>query len=67
MDALQEIAERHPHPQHGPLKVVGDAARAGAGGYKGTKIGAKGWMTVFSFHTMKLMDHAGRRWGCHHK
>ena len=33
MDTLQEIAERHPHPQHGPLKVVGDAARAGAGGY----------------------------------
>ena len=59
MDALQEIAERHPHPLHGPLKVIGDAARAGAGGYKGTKIGAKGWMTVFSFHTMKLMTTLG--------
>ena len=59
MDALQDIAERHPHPRHGPLKVIGDAARAGAGGYKGTKIGAKGWMTVFSFHTMKLMTTLG--------
>ena len=59
MDDLLEIAERHPHPKHGPLKVIGDAARAGAGGYKGTKIGAKGWMTVFSFHTMKLMTTLG--------
>ncbi|MCY3899616.1 MAG: DegT/DnrJ/EryC1/StrS family aminotransferase [Caldilineaceae bacterium] len=59
MDELLEIAERYPHPRHGPLKVIGDAARAGAGGYKGTKIGAKGWMTVFSFHTMKLMTTLG--------
>lgn len=59
MDELLEVAERHPHPRHGPLKVIGDAARAGAGGYKGTKIGAKGWMTVFSFHTMKLMTTLG--------
>ena len=55
MDALQEIAERHPHPTHGPIKVIGDAARACGGGYKGTKIGKKGWMTIFSFHSMKLM------------
>ncbi|HIE53072.1 MAG TPA: DegT/DnrJ/EryC1/StrS family aminotransferase [Armatimonadetes bacterium] len=55
MDALLEIAERHPHPKHGPLKVIGDAARACGGTYKGTKIGQKGWMTVFSFHTQKLM------------
>ncbi len=59
MDALLEVAERNPHPQHGPLKVIGDAARACGGGYKGTKIGKKGWMTVFSFHTMKLMTTLG--------
>ncbi|MCK4323072.1 MAG: aminotransferase class I/II-fold pyridoxal phosphate-dependent enzyme, partial [Armatimonadetes bacterium] len=59
MDALLEVAEGNPHPQHGPLKVVGDAARACGGGYKGTKIGKKGWMTVFSFHTMKLMTTLG--------
>jgi dTDP-4-amino-4,6-dideoxygalactose transaminase len=29
------------------------------GGYKGTKIGKKGWMTVFSLHTMKLMTTLG--------
>ncbi len=59
MDELLEIAARHRHPAHGPLKVIGDAARACGGGYKGTKIGRKGWMTVFSFHTMKLMTTLG--------
>ena len=59
MDDLLDLAERHPHPTHGPLKVVGDAARACGGGYRGTKIGKRGWMTVFSFHTMKLMTTLG--------
>ncbi|MDP6776660.1 MAG: DegT/DnrJ/EryC1/StrS family aminotransferase [Candidatus Latescibacteria bacterium] len=59
MDDLLDIAERHPHPKHGPLKVIGDAARACGGGYKGTKIGKKGWMNVFSLHTMKLMTTLG--------
>jgi perosamine synthetase len=59
MDDLLEIAVRHPHRKHGPLKVIGDAARACGGGYRGTKIGKKGWMTVFSFHTQKLMTTLG--------
>ena len=59
MDDYLDIAERHPHPKHGPLKVIGDAARACGGGYKDTKIGKRGWMTVFSFHTMKLMSTLG--------
>ena len=59
MDDLLDIAERHPHPIHGPLKVIGDAARACGGSHKGTKIGKKGWMNVFSFHTMKLMTTLG--------
>jgi perosamine synthetase len=59
MDDYLDIAERHPHPKHGPLKVIGDAARACGGGYKGTKIGKRGWMTIFSFHTMKLMSTLG--------
>lgn len=59
MDDYLEIAERHPHPKYGPPKVIGDAARACGGGYKGTKIGKKGWMTVFSFHTQKLMTTLG--------
>lgn len=59
MDALLELAERYPHPRHGPLKVIGDAARACGGGYQGTKIGKRGWMNVFSFHTQKLMTTLG--------
>ena len=63
MDELLEIAERHPHPKHGPLKVIGDAARACGGGYKGGKIGKFGWMTVFSFHTQKNMTTLGEGGG----
>ena len=59
MDDLLDIADRNPHPKHGPLKVIGDAARACGGKYKGTRIGKKGWMTVFSFHTQKLMTTLG--------
>src|SRR5204863_5925798 len=46
MEAYREIAERHPHPKHGPLKVIGDAARALGGGYRGRKIGKEGSMKV---------------------
>jgi dTDP-4-amino-4,6-dideoxygalactose transaminase len=59
MDDYLEIARRYPHPRHGPLKVIGDAARACGGGYRGTKIGKKGWMNVFSFHTQKNMTTLG--------
>ena len=59
MDELLDIAERHLHPNHGPLKVIGDAARSCGATYKGTKVGAKGWMTVFSFHSQKLMTTLG--------
>ncbi len=59
MDELLDIAERHPHSKHGPLKIIGDAARATGAGYKGTKIGAKGWLTAFSFHSQKLMTTLG--------
>ncbi len=55
IDELEEVARRHPHPKHGPAKVIGDAARACGAGYKGTKVGKKGWMTLFSFHTQKLL------------
>lgn len=55
VDDLEEVARRHPHEKHGPLAVITDAARAVGGEYRGTKIGKKGFMTVFSFHTMKNM------------
>jgi len=59
IDEYIEIAERHPHPKYGPPKVIGDAARALGGGYKGHKIGYGAWMTVFSFHTQKNMTTLG--------
>ena len=59
MDELIEIGQQNPHPTHGPIPVIGDAARACGGGYKGGKIGKKGLMTVFSFHTMKNMTTLG--------
>ena len=55
MDDLEDICNRHPHPKHGPPKVIGDAARAAGGSYKGTRVGKMGWMTVFSLHSRKHM------------
>ncbi len=54
MDELIEVGQRCAN-DHGPIPVIGDAARACGGGYRGTKIGKKGLATVFSFHTMKNM------------
>jgi perosamine synthetase len=59
MDELLEVTSRHSHPKHGPIQVIGDAARACGGGYRGTKIGKKGLCNVFSFHTMKNMSTLG--------
>lgn len=59
MDELIEIAERHPHPKHGPPKVIGDAARAAGATYKETRVGKLGWMNVFSFQTTKNMTTLG--------
>ena len=59
MDALQAIADARPHPKYGPPKVIGDAARACGASYKGTKVGKRGWMNVFSFQTSKNMTTLG--------
>jgi len=59
IDELLEIAERYPHPVHGPLKIIGDAARSCGASYHGNKVGAKEWVTAFSFHGQKLMTTLG--------
>lgn len=59
MDALEEIGRRHPHAEHGPVPVIGDAARALGAMYKDTKVGQKGWMNIFSFHTQKMITTLG--------
>jgi dTDP-4-amino-4,6-dideoxygalactose transaminase len=56
---LLDIAERHPHAKHGPLKVIVDAARSCGAEYNGRKVGELGWLTAFSFHTQKLMTTLG--------
>jgi dTDP-4-amino-4,6-dideoxygalactose transaminase len=63
MRELLELAERYPHQEHGPIKVIGDAARACGAGREGTKVGKLGWMNIFSFHTMKNMTTLGEGGG----
>jgi dTDP-4-amino-4,6-dideoxygalactose transaminase len=58
MDDLLEIAKRYSTSSR-PIRVIGDAARAYGGKYRGTRIGKKGWMTVFSFHSVKNMTTLG--------
>ena len=58
MDELLAMARRRSRPGR-RIEVIGDAARACGGGYRGGKIGRKAWMTIFSFHTMKLMTTLG--------
>lgn len=58
-DELLDIAKRHSHPKHGPLRIIIDAARCCGGSYKGKKVGSDGWMTIFSFQTQKLMTTLG--------
>ena len=59
MDDLIRIGMDNPHHAHGPIPVIGDAARACGGGYGGAPIGKHGLLTVFSFHTMKNMTTLG--------
>ena len=59
MAEYEAVAARHPHPVHGPAKVIGDAARAAGGDDGAVKVGKRGWATVFSFQTMKNMTCLG--------
>jgi dTDP-4-amino-4,6-dideoxygalactose transaminase len=59
INELLEIAERHPHPLYGSLKIIGDAARACGATYNGNRVGSKEWVTAFSFHGQKLMTTLG--------
>ncbi len=59
MDELLAIARRHPHEEHGPPVVIGDAARAAGARYKGKPVGSHGAGTVFSLHTMKNISTLG--------
>lgn len=58
MDALEDIGRRKAN-RHGPIPVIGDAARSLGAVYKGAKVGKKGWMNIFSFHTQKMITTLG--------
>ncbi|RGD61986.1 DegT/DnrJ/EryC1/StrS aminotransferase [Kitasatospora xanthocidica] len=54
-------AARHPHPVHGPARVIVDAARAcGGTAPSGAPVGREGWATMFSFESKKLMTTLGQ-------
>ncbi|MEU6331538.1 DegT/DnrJ/EryC1/StrS family aminotransferase [Streptomyces sp. NPDC047049] len=56
-----DLAQRHPHPHHGPPVVIVDAARACGGTTPASlPVGAEGWATTFSFETKKLMTTFGQ-------
>jgi len=59
LDDLLKIAEDHHHPRYGPPKIITDAARCCGAEYRGTKVGKRGWITVFSLHTMKIITTLG--------
>jgi perosamine synthetase len=59
VDELLEVARRHPNSRRGPLRLIFDAARCCGAFYKGNRIGAQGWITVFSFQRKKLMSTLG--------
>ncbi|NLO07502.1 MAG: DegT/DnrJ/EryC1/StrS family aminotransferase [candidate division WS1 bacterium] len=59
IDEYLRIAEEHPHPKHGPLKVIGDAARSCGARLHDRRVGSWEWTCVFSFHTMKNMTTLG--------
>ena len=59
MDDYQAVARKYARRTGGPIRVIGDAARAVGGDYNGTKVGKKGWASVFSFQTMKNMSTLG--------
>jgi dTDP-4-amino-4,6-dideoxygalactose transaminase len=59
MDAISEVIERRKTPRRGPIRVIGDGARALGAAYKGRRVGQDGWLTVFSFQSKKTMTTLG--------
>ncbi|MEU6405475.1 DegT/DnrJ/EryC1/StrS family aminotransferase [Streptomyces sp. NPDC046985] len=59
MRALLDLAERHPHPEHGPVRIIVDAARAVGADSEFGPVGRAGWASVFSFQSKKGMTTLG--------
>ncbi|MFD9687351.1 DegT/DnrJ/EryC1/StrS family aminotransferase [Kitasatospora sp. NPDC059088] len=59
MQALLDLTEKHPHPEHGPARIIVDAARALGAHTDLGPVGRAGWATVFSFQSKKAMTTLG--------
>ncbi|MFD7027453.1 DegT/DnrJ/EryC1/StrS family aminotransferase [Streptomyces sp. NPDC059917] len=59
MDVLEDIVSRNLNPVHGPAKLIVDAARACGADDGAGPVGARGWASVFSFQSKKLMTTLG--------
>jgi perosamine synthetase len=59
MDKLESLSIKYQSKKHGPIKVIDDAARAAGVNYEHGKVGSKGWASIFSFHSAKLMSTLG--------
>lgn len=59
MQALLDLAESRPHPEHGPVRIIVDAARALGAETALGPVGRAGWATVFSFQSKKAMSTLG--------
>jgi perosamine synthetase len=59
MAAIERVVSQRHHHRRGPIRIVGDAARACGAMYCGTRVGCRGWVTAFSFQSKKLMTTLG--------
>ncbi|BDH07158.1 DegT/DnrJ/EryC1/StrS family aminotransferase [Streptomyces seoulensis] len=59
LQPLLDLAERHPHPEYGPARIVVDAARAVGAETDLGPVGRAGWASVFSFQSKKGMTTLG--------
>jgi perosamine synthetase len=58
LDAIEKVVNNHPKVKR-KIPIIADAARSCGAGYHGIKVGGDAWVTVFSFHSMKLMTTLG--------
>ncbi|MDD5016145.1 MAG: DegT/DnrJ/EryC1/StrS family aminotransferase, partial [Atribacterota bacterium] len=53
------LVKKHKYSKNSSIRIVNDAARCCGGGYKGKRVGSRGWVTIFSFQSQKHMTTLG--------
>jgi dTDP-4-amino-4,6-dideoxygalactose transaminase len=59
MDEILNIIKKHRNNKRGNINIISDAARSCGGEYKNEKIGKKGLLNIFSFHSKKIISTLG--------